>query len=276
MHQLAGILRRSGRHAVGVRCDPIPGPYDASFDVTIVPTKTLATELGIRNYAQIEDAVEVERGQYKGCYARDGKLKVVWVGHPGYQAYITNLVNSLLRDRRIREDFEFILVSQGEFASRQWSEATVVADILSCDVALIAIPQEPWYLTKSTNRLALMMTLGMPIVATLIPSYRELARDGENGFFITDDNEISEKLLMLRDAGLRQSLGMSARKLIGNRYMVDEIALQWLFVLESTARRQIGPLQENWKLSLAAQAFKAACVMRAACCRAGLLSRGVH
>jgi len=245
MMQLARLGRRWGKRAVGVRCDPIPGPYDDSYDLTIVPTADLQEALHVRRGVVIEDAVEVDPDRFKRDYTGGPRLRVGWVGHPSYGDYISALVARLRARPEIGEHVDFELISKGAFATRQWSEATVVDDILSCDVALIAIPQGPWFQGKSANRLALMMSLGMPTVATMIPSYAPLAHQGENGLFVTSDDEIAAMLVRMRDAALREKLGRNARRTVAGKFDFDAVGPKWLAALQSAMRAAPASVPRN-------------------------------
>ncbi|HTD05646.1 glycosyltransferase [Undibacterium sp.] len=243
--QLARVWRRLGKRAVGVRCDRVPGAFDETYDLTIVPTEELRQALNIQRAIVIEDCVEVREEQFKHSYAKASSLRVVWLGHQDYESYITGLIATLGANREISGQFEFELISKGAFATRQWSEGTVAADILDCDIALIAIPQGPWFQTKSTNRLALMMALGMPTVATLIPSYSRLAKEGENVLFVSSDEEIADCLLKLKNESLREALGTNARQSVLGQFGINRIAPQWLGALETTMRSERAPLPKK-------------------------------
>lgn len=233
MVQIAQLWRSWGKPAIAVRCDNIPGAYDDNFDLTIVPTEGLRSVLQIKRGTVINDIVEVPETVYKQDYRSGEKIRVVWVGHPSYQNYITQLVSRLQSHPDIKKSFQFELISTGSFATRQWSETTVVQDILSGDIALLPIPQGDWYQNKSSNRLAMMFSLGMPVVASRIPSYEELGRDGENAFLFESEDEIVSRLLALRSPETRRRLGMQGRLSLGDRYRIDKIGPQWAAAIES-------------------------------------------
>lgn len=255
MMQLARLWRRLGKHAVGVRCDRIPGQFNSSYDLTIVPTEQLRDALGIERAVVIEDSVEVAERQFKQDYAAGARLRVAWVGHQNYADYITALVHKLKEHPEINSGFEFELISKGEFATRQWSEHTVADDILACDVAMIPVPQGEWFQTKSTNRLALMMALGMPLVSTLIPSYKTLAREGENGLFVESEDAIAGALLSLRDPSVRERLGMNGRRTVAGRFSLAHIGPKWVAAFQQAARQTPLPVPGSIKWTLISRAF---------------------
>lgn len=248
MVQLAKLWRSWGRSAIAVRCDNLSGAYDDNFDLTIVPTEGLRAALQINRARIISDMVEVPSSIYKQDYRAGKKIKVVWVGHPSYENYITQLVSRLRSHPEIEESFQFELISKGSFATRQWSRETVVADTLEGDVALLPIPQGEWYHHKSSNRLAMMFSLGMPVVASRIPSYEELGRDGANVFFFDSEDEIMSRLMAFRSNETRQRIGKQGRISLGDRYGIAKIGPQWAAAIESATH--VACPNENWRMWL--------------------------
>lgn len=234
---LAMLARQWGKTVIAVRCDAIPGEYDNIFDSTILPTSGLSTELGVVHSHIIEDVVEVADGLFKSDYRGGNPLKVVWVGHQGYAEFITQFVNDVLLEPGVVGNFDFELISVGDFATKQWSEATVMEDILSCDIAILPIPPGKWFKNKSSNRLAMMFALGMPVVATCIPSYMELAVDGKNMLEATTARQFALQLARFQSASLRQQFGLAARDSIGDRFTISSIGGKWLDAIKQTVSR---------------------------------------
>ena len=247
---LARLCSLRGKRVLAVRCDRIPEQYDEYFDATIVPTEGLRRALGISRGIVIEDACEVSADMHKRDYGSDGKLRVVWVGHGGYRDYILDVVEKLKSVRDIERSFAFELISSGDFATKQWSEGRVVEDVLACDIAILPLPAGEWYVNKSSNRLIMMLALGMPVLASLIPSYRELAQDGVNGLFVESANEFASRLLQLRSEELRASLGRAGRHGLGDRFGIGKIGPQWLAAIESVSLANPGRLRTNAKLRM--------------------------
>lgn len=225
--QLSTIFKLWGGISICVRCDNIKGQYDNYFDTTILPTTSLADSLGVKRRNIIPDCVEVPAGTFKTSYSAGQKIRVVWVGHSSYGEYLTRLVTSLKTRPLVEMNFAFTLISKGDFADRQWSEQTVFRDILECDIALIPVPEGGWFTTKSSNRLAMMMALGMPILASRIPSYLEIGKDGRNVLFVDDEEHMVEALRSLQDPEFRSALGSAARSDLGGRFSIERIGPLW-------------------------------------------------
>lgn len=249
MDYAAELARRWGRRVVCVRCDLIAGAYDRRYDLTILPTPGLQEALHIEKGVVIDDMVEAPPEACKSDYAGGAVLRVAWVGHEHYAKYISQLIAELQKDPRIGSHFAFEIISRGSFATRPWAPDTFVRDILACDVAMIPIPQhDPWYHHKSANRLALMFSLGMPVVATPLASYRTLATHGDNVLFAATPDEFATQLQALRSADLRRQLGTQARRTAAHRFSLDCIGPQWLAALASIPPPAKQPPASDWRL----------------------------
>lgn len=233
--QISVLCKLLGKITICVRCDNLKADYDAYFDATILPTKRLADSLGITKRNIIPDCVEVMPSQFKSDYSqKSAKIKVVWVGHQGYKIYLLDLIARLKINPFVNEFVDFVLISKGDFATIEWSLNTVFSDVMNCDAALIPIPEGEWYIGKSSNRLAMMMALGMPVVATAIPSYEDIAVDSRDVLFVHNEEEIVDCLRVLSSENTRRFLGHSARSSLGDRFSIDAIAFLWLQTIRDT------------------------------------------
>lgn len=257
MDYLALAARKWGKGVLAVRCDRHAGDYDAMYDLTILPTQGLKEALGIRQAVVIDDMVEIPPSLHKTDYASPAPIKVAWVGHADYEPYITELVNALMQKREIASRFAFELISRGKFATKQWAEESVAQDILSCDIALISMPQGPWYVNKSTNRLAMMFSLAMPVIAPPIPSYQTLGTHGTNVLFAESTEEIAAGLLALQSEAERRRLGVNARRALGDRCRPDRIGPQWLEAIRSVSSPSSSVPKMNRRLRILCTAVNA-------------------
>jgi hypothetical protein len=101
-----------------------------------------------------------------------------------------------------------------------WDAATVVEEILECDAGILPWPRiGKAERIKSSNRLVLFQSLGMPVIASPVPSYMSLVRQGQNGFMARTASEWLEFIRLLRDdPERRRSMGETARADVVDRY----------------------------------------------------------
>ena len=85
------------------------------------------------------------------------------------------------------------------------------------------------------NALLEAMASGLPVVATCIAGNEELVVDGETGYLVpAEDIEALQNALkkLLDDAGLRQQMGLAARRRVEESYSWESTAKQYALLLE--------------------------------------------
>jgi glycosyltransferase involved in cell wall biosynthesis len=123
-----------------------------------------------------------------------------------------------------------------------WDPAGVYERLQQCDVGIIPVDasvnasepnaEPPWKI-KSENRLTLKMALGLPVIATPIPSYEAVVQHGVNAFFARSRSDWLDCLHRLRDPDLRREMGIKARQSVLTRYSLEAQAELFIGVLES-------------------------------------------
>lgn len=126
-----------------------------------------------------------------------------------------------------------------------WNAASVYDHMRSADLGIIPVDDQPgadsaevqsWQV-KSENRLSMKMGLGLPVIATPIPAYRPLVRQGENGFLADTPGQWMTCLETLRDPLVRERVGREARASVLQRYSREEQARLLIAVLASLVVR---------------------------------------
>lgn len=124
-----------------------------------------------------------------------------------------------------------------------WDPTGVYAAMVDADFGIIPIDTvpsheeslPPSWKVKSENRLTMKMCMGLPVIATPIPSYEGVLKHGENGFFAQTRSEWIDYLDALRDPAVRQRIGERARSSVVQRYSMEEQARRLLSVLDKLA-----------------------------------------
>ncbi len=121
-----------------------------------------------------------------------------------------------------------------------WSPDAAYDAMLQADVGIIPIDTSgpsvagsavPAWKLKSENRLTMKMSLGLPVIATPIPSYRPVVVHGENGFFAESADDWKACLEALRNPELRRRMGSRARDSVTQAYSMDAQAKKLISVL---------------------------------------------
>lgn len=182
------------------------------------------------NVTVIGDAIETPQHLRKDYDTKkeDAVIKVVWAGYLT-QANIRNLevIKKALRDDSLG-DYQLVTISRDR-SGVQWNLKTVWEEILKCDIAVIPLDTiSPEQLMKSNNRLTMFKALGLPVICSPIPAYKDIIVDGENGFFAERPEDWIRCLNTLRDINVRRKVGLADRDKIFSLYNVNVIGGKYL------------------------------------------------
>jgi len=123
-----------------------------------------------------------------------------------------------------------------------WDPVGVYQEMKQADIGIIPIDQFPAHTlnktppsweVKSENRLTMKMALGLPVIASPIPSYESVINQNKNGFIARSPSEWIEILETLRDPAVRMKVGISARKSIIKKYSIEQQARLFINALRN-------------------------------------------
>ncbi|MBJ6801043.1 glycosyltransferase [Geomonas propionica] len=228
--------RRRGIRTVFIQCDCIETDMVTGVDDVVVTSRNLRDfyqgKYGIE--AQIiEDAIEVDPSRAK-VHAAKEPLGLVWVGHSDNWDSV-GMVREVL-SLPGGTGFTLKTISNHPDADVPWAIDTVTDEILSQDIAVIPAHLQHWGMAKSSNRLTMFMALGMPVIASPVPSYLDVVQNGRNGFVAGNTPEWLDALAKLRDVETRAAVGKQAREDAKRDFSLDTIGPQWLRFLQSWTR----------------------------------------
>ena len=118
-----------------------------------------------------------------------------------------------------------------------WEADGVYDAMQQADIGIIPVETDPargalWrWQVKSENRLTLMMAMGLPVIATPIPAYEPVIRQGQNGYLANNKAEWLSQLSALRDPTLRQRIGQQARQTALAAFSMERQAEKLISVL---------------------------------------------
>ncbi|MDP2369227.1 glycosyltransferase [Rhodoferax sp.] len=123
-----------------------------------------------------------------------------------------------------------------------WGAQRVYREMMLADIGVIPIEVSPANsangltdacLLKSENRLTMKMSMGLPVVATAIPSYETVIDQGVNGFLARSRPDWNACLAALRDPGRRREMGLAARASVASRFSTEAQAAELVTVLKT-------------------------------------------
>jgi len=181
----------------------------------------------------IDDPIEVPSGLVRKPVANNGvEPELVWMGHPNNWPE-TDFIRRIL-DRLEFADIKLRTITKHPEATYQWNLDTRWKDVSQSDIAVIPCKLDEWGISKSSNRLASFMTLGYPVIARPIPSYKKFIENGVNGFFAVSERDWIECIRLLRDPYLRNRVGNAARETPALQELkIENVIKQWANLFKS-------------------------------------------
>jgi hypothetical protein len=193
-------------------------------------------------------AEEPARRGVDPTYPRTARKRVIWFGNHGadHSAFGIATLETLLPvlaevDRVVPLELCVVSNSREKFSAlarraafpciyARWTPEGIFSHLESSDVCVIPNPRDEFAICKSANRAALALSMGVPVVATSIPSFLPFADCA-----ILD--EWKEGLLTyLTDDGRRREHLAKARTLLSREYECAVIARRWRGLIDTLAQ----------------------------------------
>lgn len=235
--RFAHEARKRGIRTVFVQCDCIETDMVYAVDDVVVISENLRDYYRERYGIEatvIEDAIEMDPSLSK-VHRDTSPITLVWVGYSDNWESV-GMVREVLNTLG-DSDFTLKTVSNHPEADQPWALETVSEEILAGDIGVIPAQMHAWGMGKSNNRLTMFMALGMPVVASPVPSYLDIVDQGRNGFIARSSDEWSSSLLQLKDLETRKAIGKQARSDAWARFGLDTIGPRWLEFLRCAGKR---------------------------------------
>lgn len=169
-----------------------------------------------------------------------GEGRILWMGGTD-NIYYTDVVDNALE--RLSKLFNFTTVyccpefqasgkSNKELCNSKsfntkfvkWTPESMITEMGTTDIAIAPLHQNKWCWCKSPNKAATFAGVGIPVVASDVPSYREFITQGKSGFLAYTDTDWEEMLgVLLGNAGLRGSISKEGMQSARDRYKIDVV-----------------------------------------------------
>lgn len=203
-----------------------------------------ATAAGALRVEIIPTVIDLPRYVVKPAYGLAEKQRIVWIGSPSTAQYLLELAQPLGALAK-RQPFVLRVIGAGpvclpgvEVEVVAWSAETEASAIAECDVGIMPLRDSPWEQGKCAYKLIQYMACGLPTVASPVGANRDIVIEGETGFFADSTCHWMEKMeLLLRDAALRQRLGLAGRARVQAEYCVQRTAQKLVSLLTEAGKR---------------------------------------
>jgi len=155
------------------------------------------------------------------------KPRIVWCGSSGNVTYVQDVL-----DKIKSAGYNLDIIAGKGYGNVEWSLETVWDNIVKNDIAIVpsirGIRDGFDFEAKTSGRIAMYMALGVPVIATPLPSAMEIISPGINGCFANSIEEFLELINVLSNKKLRIAVSDNAREMIYQNHSVEFIANQWV------------------------------------------------
>ncbi len=207
-----------------------------------------ARRAGAGKIEYLPTVVDIDRYPPGGKTSK--QFRIGWIGSP-ITAPFLGLIQDALNEVCQQTGAHIVLIGAGDrdplpgLASEilPWSEDSEVANIQSCDVGIMPLPDEPFSRGKCGYKLIQYMSGGLPVVASPVGVNKHIVEEGITGFLTSSKQEWIQALVTLyHDAGLRSSMGQAGRQKVEKEYTLQITAPKLKEILiEAHARRETSP-----------------------------------
>lgn len=186
----------------------------------------------------IPTVIEPERYVPKSGHAPK-EVVIGWIGSPTSMRYLAELkpvLEDLMREYPVRLHIVGGKkgIGLGERESvLDWSEDTETVLVGQFDIGVMPLHDSPWELGKCGYKLIQYMGCGLPVVGSPVGVNSDIIRDGDNGFLAATPEAWKTALSkLIRDPGLRLSMGRAGRRMVEEQYNTKAAGTLWMNILQ--------------------------------------------
>jgi glycosyltransferase involved in cell wall biosynthesis len=196
-----------------------------------------ARRAGSRRVELMPTVIDIDRYEPRSDFS-DDRFIVGWIGSKTTTRYVRMAqpaLTELARDglsRLMLVGADKIDLPGIAIERRRWSEDTEAADVMSFDVGIMPLTDDPWSRGKCGYKLIQVMACGIPVIASPVGVNRQIVEPGVNGFLAATDAQWLDAFIRLRDdRALRARMGAAGRAQVEAHYTLQITAprlLEWL------------------------------------------------
>ena len=162
-------------------------------------------------------------------------LKICWIGSQQNERYLDHIIQPI-NELWKKYDFEFRIIgaaSRGGFAKPvnfiRWSMGEAERRVAECHIGVAPLTSASKEFTKPPSKPVLYMALKLAVVATETPPYKDLIKNGENGYLIPGNNPVdwyNALEVLLTSPAKRESIAAQGYEAC-QPYNAPQIARRW-------------------------------------------------
>jgi glycosyltransferase involved in cell wall biosynthesis len=195
--------------------------------IFVMPTIVDVTEYAVKDYGQ-----------------KGNDFIVGWIGSASTLHYLASIAPAIQNAARRIGNLKlkivcnrFLDIDGVQIIKKTWRPQDVSDDLMSFDVGVMPISDDPWTRGKCGFKLVQYLAAGVPAIASPVGINRDLVVPGVTGLWAETLEEWAERFVEL--AGnweLRKKMGRAGRKLIEEHYSLQVTAPRFLEILRKVEK----------------------------------------
>lgn len=118
--------------------------------------------------------------------------------------------------------------SNVEVNTYSWNKLTFAAIAINCDFAIIPIPNDPVMIRKPENKLILLWSLGVPVIASRTPSYTRVMNAINENYLCDNIQDWRDKIReLVSSIANRENYMSKAKNYIDENFSTDSVNSIW-------------------------------------------------
>lgn len=237
--ELVLCAKRKGAKVVFIDCDlPIKMNIASEADVVITSSDLLKREYvkaGIKSVKVIKEYPE--KDIYYKIVPGQKKFSACWFGQMSEERKEEiRWFKEVIDSKKLRSKWTFDVISNKEPFDYCWNQVDPYNLIAKYDVVVIPILETGGKnRTKSVNRVIQAMSLGVPVLASPIYSYKKLVSEGAPVLLCEGKNNWIETLINIENNTFRHKLKRQCKKWVNANYSEGNQLKAWYKILMEVA-----------------------------------------
>jgi glycosyltransferase involved in cell wall biosynthesis len=164
-----------------------------------------------------------------------------WIGTKGNLKYLKKLEPVFETIRQRFPQAKLKIVSNDFYDSshlstikKPWKLEEENEDLISFDIGLMPLNDDLWSRGKCGLKIIQYLSVGVPAVCTPVGINSDIIKDGENGFWATNDQEWVDRLTtLIQNQELRYQMGLKGIETVEREYSLGVTSEKFFHVLQS-------------------------------------------
>jgi len=170
---------------------------------------------------------------------RQGVVTIGWTGSHTTTKYLAGIEKVLGQIQESNSNVSLLVIADRRpsltipYVFTAWSADTEIEDLAKIDIGIMPLPDDEWSKGKCGFKAIQYMALEIPCVLSPVGVNTQIVRNGVTGFLCSTDSEWFQALsTLIKDAGLRRSMGEAGRQTIVENYSVSSNTRSFLSLFE--------------------------------------------